>query len=302
MMNGQTARGVLMALGTALAWGGTGSFAKLIAAGGVSQLTVVCYRGFFAAVVVGLFLLARRGSRFFRCTRAELAQYAALGVFTVLFNATGYMMSCVYLSVPQVLMLNYTFPIVTMAGSALINGERPAPLQVLSGFLVLAGLYVGFAAGSVDLRSISLAGVAWSMLSVAGLSGNALLSRRISGQSEPLKQLFYSHLLGALMLAAIRTCAEGWPDLANMTPRIFLYMQYPATFAALVGYGLLFSALRRISASLASMICTMEIVFAAALTPLIIGEVPPLHELAGCAVIAGAVLLSIASERGGKSA
>ena len=155
MMNGQTARGVLMALGTALAWGGTGSFAKLIAAGGVSQLTVVCYRGFFAASVVGLFMLARRGSSFFRCTRAELAQYAALGVFTVLFNATGYMMSCVYLSVPQVLMLNYTFPIVTMAGSALINGERPAPLQVLSGFLVLAGLYVGFAAGGVDLRSIS---------------------------------------------------------------------------------------------------------------------------------------------------
>ena len=89
MMNGQTARGVLMALGTALAWGGTGSFAKLIAAGGVSQLTVVCYRGFFAASVVGLFMLARRGSSFFRCTRAELAQYAALGVFTVLFNATG---------------------------------------------------------------------------------------------------------------------------------------------------------------------------------------------------------------------
>ena len=78
MMNGQTARGVLMALGTALAWGGTGSFAKLIAAGGVSQLTVVCYRGFFAASVVGLFMLARRGSSFFRCTRAELAQYAAL--------------------------------------------------------------------------------------------------------------------------------------------------------------------------------------------------------------------------------
>ena len=140
------------------------------------------------------------------------------------------------------------------------------------------------------------------MLSVAGLSGNALLSRRISVKSEPLKQLFYSHLLGALMLAAIRTCAEGWPDLANMTPRIFLYMQYPAVFAALVGYGLLFSALRRISASLASMICTMEIVFAAALTPLYIGEVPPLHELAGCAVVAGAVLLSIFSERGGRSA
>ena len=92
MMNGQTARGVLMALGTALAWGGTGSFAKLIAAGGVSQLTVVCYRGFFAAAVVGLFMLARRGSRFFRCTRAEFAQYAALTSYPSLppFFALGY--------------------------------------------------------------------------------------------------------------------------------------------------------------------------------------------------------------------
>ncbi|OUO94384.1 DMT family transporter [Cloacibacillus sp. An23] len=296
-MDGGRARGVLMALGTAFAWGGTGSFAKLIAAGGVSQLTVVCYRGLFAAAAVGAFMLARRGAAFFRCGRAELAQYAALGVFTVLFNATGYMMSCVYLSVPQVLMLNYTFPIVTMAGSALINGERPSALQVLSGFVVLAGLYIGFAAGGVGLRSISLAGVAWSMLSVAGLSGNALLSRKISAKADPLKQLFYSHLIGAVMLAAIRTFTEGWPDLSNMTPRIFLYMQYPAVFAALAGYGLLFSALRYISAPLASMICTMETVFAAALTPLIIGEVPPLHELAGCAVIAGAVVLSIFSER-----
>ena len=89
MMNSRTARGVLMALGTALAWGGTGAFAKLIAAGGVSQLTVVCYRGFFTAAVVGLFVLARRGSSFFRCTRLELAQYAALGVFTVEQDAEG---------------------------------------------------------------------------------------------------------------------------------------------------------------------------------------------------------------------
>ena len=302
MMTSARAAGVLMALGTALAWGGTGSFAKLIAAGGVSQFTVVCYRALFAAAAVGLYLLARRGAEFFRCSRGELAQYAVLGVFTVLFNATGYMMSCVYLSVPQVLMLSYTFPIVTMAGSALINGERPTALQVCSCFIVLGGLYVGFAAGGVDLRSISLVGVAWSMLSVVGLSGNALLSRRISVKADPLKQLFYSHITGAAMLIAIRSAAGNWDDLSNITPEIFLYMQYPAIFAALIGYGLLFSALKYIPAPLVSMICTMEIVFAALLTPLIIHEAPPANELAGSAVIAAAVVMSIISERKAKRA
>lgn len=299
-MKSDRAAGVLMALGTALAWGGTGSFAKLIAEGGVSQSTVVCYRAFFAAAAVGLYLLARRGASFFKCAKVELAQYAALGVFTVLFNMTGYMMACVYLSVPQVLMLSYTYPIITMAGSSFVNGERPAVLQIVAGFVVLAGLYVGFGAGGVNLRSVSLVGVAWAMISVVGLAGNALLSRRISSKSDPLKQLFYAQLIGATMLAAIRSVFVGWHDLSRITPQIFLYMQYPSVISSLIGYGLLFSALKYISAPLVSMVCTMEIVFAAVLTTLIIHEVPPANELAGSAVIAFAVILSILSDRGAK--
>ena len=299
-MKSARAAGVLMAIGTAFAWSGAGAFAKLIAAGGVSQVTVVCYRAFFAAVAVWIFLLWRNGACFFRCTKIELAQYAALGVFTVLFNMTGYMMSCVYLSVPQVLMVSYTYPIITMAGSALINGERPSVLQVLSGFLVLFGLYVGFGMGAVDFCDISLVGVAWAMISVVGLCGNALLSRKISSKSDPLKQLFYAQLIGAVALTVIRSATVGWGDVANFTPRLFLYLQYPSVVSSLIGYGLLFSSLKYISAPLASMICTMEIVFAAALTTLIIHEVPPQNELIGSAVIAFAVIFSILSDRSEK--
>lgn len=41
---GNYGRRILMALGTALVWGGTGPVAKLITVSGLSQVSVVCYR------------------------------------------------------------------------------------------------------------------------------------------------------------------------------------------------------------------------------------------------------------------
>ncbi len=231
----------------------------------------------------------------FRTSRGMLAAYTLLGILTIIFNATGFMMSCVYLSVPQVLMIGYTSPIVTMAGSALVTGEKPTPVQVLSGFMVLLGLYIGFVMGTDKGGPISLVGVAWAIVPVTGSSGQALLSRRISKTEhpDPLLQFFFSHLFGGLLLIAGRTLWGGWSDLANLTPRAFALTQYPALMSGLIAYGLLFSALKHIPASLVSLICTMEIVFALMLTPLLVHQIPTMHEIMGCIIIIVAVSCSI---------
>jgi len=288
-------RGILMALGTALVWGGTGPVAKLITESGLSQVSVVCYRAFFVALLVGCWLWLKQGPAAFRTPREMLAIYTLLGCLTIVFNATGYMLSCAYLSIPQALMLNYTFPIVTMGGSALLLRERPTSVQVVSGFMVLLGLYVGFVAGRGNGGPISPIGVAWAGVSVIGLSGQALLSRKVlkSGQSQPLLQLFFSHLLGGIILVSAKSLLVGWSDLALMTPRVFALMHYPAIMSALVGYGLLFSALQYVPASLVSLVCTMEIVFALILTPLVIHQPPSLNELLGCGIILAAVACSV---------
>lgn len=288
-------RGILMALGTALVWGGTGPVAKLITESGLSQVSVVCYRAVFVALVVGCWLWMKHGSAVFRPSREMLAVYTLLGCLTIVFNATGYMMSCAYLSIPQALMLNYTFPIVTMGGSALLLREKPTWMQVVSGFLVLLGLYVGFVASKGSGSPISPIGVAWAGVSVIGLSGQALLSRKVlkSGQSQPLLQLFFSHLLGGIILILAKSLLVGWSDLSLLTPRVFALIHYPAIMSALIGYGLLFSALRHVPASLVSLVCTMEIVFALILTPLVIHQAPSLNELLGCSIILAAVACSV---------
>lgn len=292
-----------MALGTALVWGGTGPMAKLITATGLSQVSVVCYRAVFVTLVVGVWLWVKRGPSFLFVSRKMLAIYALLGCFLIVFNATGYMMSCVYLSVPRVLMLNYTFPIVTMVGSALLLKEKPTLTQVVAGFMVLLGLYFGFLSGRGEAGPFSWVGVAWAALSVVGLSGQALLVRGVlkSGLSDPLLQLFYSHLFGGIFLIAAKSLLMGWADWSVMNPRLFALINYPAVMSALLGYGLMFSALQYIPAPLVSLLCTTEIVFALILTPLIIHQPPSFNELVGCAIILAAVACSIVRPKNSRS-
>jgi drug/metabolite transporter (DMT)-like permease len=143
----------------------------MITASGLSQISVVSYRAVSIAILIGVWLSVKKGMSVFRTSREMLTAYALLGILTIIFNSTGFMMSCVYISVPQALMLGYTSPIVTMAGSAFLTGEKPTPVQVIAGFMVLLGLYIGFVMGTESGGPISLVGVAWAGVSVTGSSG-----------------------------------------------------------------------------------------------------------------------------------
>lgn len=288
-------KGVLLALCTALLWGGTTPTAKIIASTGLSQITVISYRAIFIVTVVGAWLFYIGGREKFKLSHGTFTMYFMLGLFTVVLNCTGFMMSCSYLSVPKVLILHYTFPLVTMAGGVLITKEKPLFIEVLAGFLIVVGLYVGFALGNTDESGISTVGVIWGIVSVIGISGQVLISRSMGkeNRSDPILQLFYSYLFGGALLIALNSLFGGWSDIKVMTPKLFLILQYPAAFAGLLGFGCLFFSLKYIPSSTASLICTLEIVFALMLAPLLLDQVPTSYELVGCVIVMAAVTSSM---------
>ncbi len=292
--------GVLAGVCTALVWGAQSPIAKIISASGVSQVSVMCYRALFAVTTVGIFILCTKGRSSFKLSRTSACSYAAVGILGIGCNATGFMLSCVYLSVPQALILHYTFPLVTMAGEIFVTGERPTKLQIISGFLVMLGLYIGFFYGkSSFLTGISPIGIAWGTLSVFAIAGQTLITRKISktGDSDPIIQLFYAHVFAGIFLISAKSALTGWSDLQFLTPRIFAIIHYPAIAASILGFGFLFTSLKYIPASLTSMILTLEIVVALTLTPILLHQIPTPHEIAGCAVILASVLCSILSRR-----
>lgn len=291
-------KGILFVVGTSVAWGVAAPFARLVTERGLSQTTVMGLRAPLIAIFLFCFLCATRGISSMRATRGQLAAFAVLGFLTVVMNSTGYMQSCVLLTPPQAVMLHYTFPLFTMLGDVFITKERPTLMHFASGVLIIAGLYVGFADGDA-FSSVDTMGVVWGMVSVIGSAALAIMTRtqlRDSG-TDPIVQLFYTHLFGSAYIIAIASIWFGWSDLAAIDLTLAALLIYPIFINGMLGVALLFASLKYIPATLASLITSLEVVWALAAMPLLLGTSPEVKEVVGSAIILAAVCMSTIAKR-----
>ena len=287
--------GIVLATITALVWGGTSVFAKLVNAAGISQITVMAYRTIAVSAITGSWLYIKHGSAPFRQPKEMAIPYFLMGLFTVAMNSTSFTMSCNYLSVAQVLILHYTFPLLVMAGSVWITKEPPTVTQIIAAVLILVGLYVGFMFDRSGSSGISMKGVFWGVMSVLGITAQTLLSRRLFNQgraTNPLTQLFYSHFWGGVIIITANSIFGGWSDVSHINLYSFLLMQYQMLVSGLIGVGLYFASLRYIPAAAASLLTALEIVFAQLLAVVLLRQAPSASEVAGSAVILAAIACS----------
>ena len=291
-------RGVCIALLAALSWGFMSPIVKLIAAAGVSLMSAMVVRGLFTAAIMGAWLCCTRGRSVFCQPRRVMRYYLLSGFLTVVCAGCGYLMSLEYLTVAEAMIIHYSFPLVTMLGALWVTREKPTRLQVLAGFLIVAGVFAGLGGGG-NFAAISLSGVLWGLLAVAGISGQTLVARRaaLDGVNDQASLLFFSHLFGGLAILCAKSAFLGWGDLALLTPYLALLLALQALCGSLVGYGLFYVSLKYIPAPIASLLCTLEMVVAVILTALIVGQSPTLHETLGCAVLIAAIVCAAVKPR-----
>ena len=89
MKNNYT-RGVMMALGTAVLWGGMSPLAKFIGTQGVSMVSVMCYRAVLVVILMSLYLRYSLGPGWYRIGRSLMRTYVFLGFLTVVMNCLLY--------------------------------------------------------------------------------------------------------------------------------------------------------------------------------------------------------------------
>ncbi|MDD3963690.1 MAG: DMT family transporter, partial [Synergistaceae bacterium] len=231
--------GVLMTLIAAVCWGIMSPIAKVLSSAGISLMSVMAFRALFVVVAVGPYIYFTKGSGVFRPDRDMLCFYLLSGILSVVFSGGGFLMSLKYLSVPEALILHYTFPLVTLLGSLYITHEKPTFLQVVSGFLIIAGVYLGMVGGEKTFSGLSVPGLMWGGLAIIGISGQALVARRVcKGQeTDQLVLLFFAHLLGGIVLALGKSIIVGWEDILNFTSPLFGLMVFQAFCGSLLAYG-----------------------------------------------------------------
>jgi drug/metabolite transporter (DMT)-like permease len=283
----------------AFCWGLSAIFAKGAFEGGIPPERMAEAR----IAVAGLLLLAFLGiwrRELLRPPRASLLPSAVFGVSLVLVNLSYYV-AIDRLPVGVAIALQYTAPVVVLAGTALVGRRVPGGLVWVAGVLTLAGAvlvsgaYAGF--GGVDGAGL-LAG-----FGAAASFAMYLLSAEAAGRrgAHPASVL----AVGFVVAAVIWTVALPWwtwPVDRLDDVGIALRVVGVGVVGTLLPFLLAVAALRVISAALAGIVATTEPVFASALAFVLLGqELSAPQLIGGGLVVAGVVLAQATRGEAGES-
>jgi drug/metabolite transporter (DMT)-like permease len=269
--------------------------ANAVIAAGAFELGFAPERLAQARVVVALLplaaylLLARRD--LVRPPRAAIPALIGFGACIVAVNF-AYYVAIDRVPVGVAVALQYTAPVLVLAGTAVIARRSPQPTIWLAGGLSLIGavLVSGALAGAPrPLDGLGLlAGVA-AALTFAGYLVTAELAGRRG--THPVTTLFIGFCVAAVIWAVVLPLWD-WPLEQLADPQIAWRVVAVGLLGTLVPFGLVVAALRWISSALAGIATTAEPVLAALLAWLFLGQVLSVPQIIGAGLVIAGVLIA----------
>ncbi len=282
------ARGFLLVVLAALAWGTSGLTGDLVAdRTGLDPLDVAWHRmAVGAAVLVAVHLLGRRRGDGQRAplTRGLRWRLVAVGGGLATYQAAYFAaVATAGVSIATLVALGLA-PLLVAVGAAVLGHGRPdratgtALLVALAGLVLLVGVSAGGDGGdAVLLGALAAVGCA------VAYAGVVLLSSQVP-DGVPTTTVGFT--VGALLLTPV-ALAAGLDLTAD--PVALVLLAYLGVVASALAYGLFFTGVRTVPAAVASIVTLLEPLTATALAAAVLGERLSPAALAGGAMMLGAV-------------
>lgn len=282
-------RGILLALGSAAAYGTNIVSAQIAGQAGLSGPLLVFYRVFLMLVlVVGAALLWRAG---LSVPRRRWPALMLFGVSSALVGS-AYLSSVAFLPVTVAAVVFYTFPVLIVLAEPLLTPARFSLDRVLIALVAFAGvaLVVGPDWRGLDPRGLALA------LAASVLAATQFFSAAACGsETGTLPKLFWSHLL----ILPVTLAILGLTGL--FLPPAALALAPIAVAVTIGGYLLGFVAqvlaLARVAPGPAALAFCAEPVFAVTIAAAFLGERVGALQYAGGALVVGAILANVILEQ-----
>ena len=281
--------GTVLCLGSAAAFGAMGIFGKLAYEDGATVGTLLAIRFMLAAGLLWALVLASGAAREIRALGGrDVGVALALGGGCYAAQAGCYFAALDRVDASLLSLLVYTFPAIVVVavivlGRERVDGRRLAALGLASGGLAL--VVAGAGAGALDPL-----GVALGLGAAVVYSAYILTSEGVAGRVQPrvLAALVctgaaVSLTVGAAMLGELRPdelTAAGWGWLACV-----------AVVSTVAAITLFFAGLPRVGPTTASILATAEPLTAVMLAFVAFGEALGPIQLAGGALVLGAVFV-----------
>lgn len=277
-------------------WGSMGLFVRALGAYGFRSIQIVSIRVTLAALVFCLVLLWRDPAGF-RIARRDIPLFFALGFGSILFFTVCYFTAISMMSLSTAAILLYTSPIWIMLLSAVFFRERLNGSKLLALAMAFGGcvLVSGVSGGGTTLPGLLIglgSGLGYGLYSILG----TVALRRYS----PYTVTAYTFLCAAVGSWLICDPADLAAKAAGAAsvPRLLLLCALTALTTAVIPFLAYTLGLRRVEASRAGILATVEPVVATLFGMAVFSEPLTLSTALGILLVLGAVvLLSL----GGKS-
>lgn len=280
--------GLSIGLLSAVCYGANVPYAKLAAVAGASGPTLVFYRAFLMVALLGTLGLAQGGS--LAVPAGQRGSVLGLGIATS-FVGLCYISSVAFIPVGVATILYYTYPLLILMISPLIDGERLTPARLGIFGLAFAGLFIAL---GPNFASLDWRGLVLAMMGAAAAAAQFFFAARATRGSTPVIAGFWTQLI--LIPIAFAACLfAGGPD----SPTVLVSAAWPAgmhigLFVLAFGFHLL--AARRTPPAALGLVFCAEPVASILLATQVLDERLTLAQISGGALVLIAVIASVLTE------
>lgn len=284
-----TRTGLVLAVGSSLAFGLSGSLARGLFDSGWSPGAVVLIRISIGAIVVLPFGLAALG-RQWRVLRRNAALIATYGLLAVAGAQYCYFAAVQRMDVGPALLIEYTAPAAVVGWMWAVHGQRPTRVTALGATLAAAGLVLVLdIVGGVSLDG---GGVAWALAATVGCATYFIVNGNVSTGLPPLTLAAAGLLVGAvglggLGLTGVLPLETNGDDvaLADLTVPWWTPLVLLGVVTAGLAYVAGIAAGRRLGSRLAAFVSLLEVVAGVAFAWVLLDQVPGAMQVTGGVLI-----------------
>jgi DME family drug/metabolite transporter len=290
-----SASGIALVLLATACWSTSGIFIRFISDGSIyTPVGLAFWRDLstFSVLLAGLALVDRD---LLRVRRRDLPWLAAMGAisigaFHVLWN-TSVLLNGVSVST----VIQCSAPVFVTVMARLLWQEAITRSKLLAILLASLGIVLIARLNQGSGIRITLAGLAVALLSALFYGSFSLIGKKLTGSYRHWTILVYVFGFAALVLLPFRA---GQPGPWTLSPPVLAGFIGLVLLTTVTGFGLYTAGLHRLQASVASITSNSEVVFAAALSYVLLGERLDAWQILGAMLVVGGVSLLSASRVG----
>jgi drug/metabolite transporter (DMT)-like permease len=281
--------GLLLVVLATACWSTSGLFISLIVRGsGISPWGLAFWRdlGTFTCLLVGMLLLGS-GERL-RVKRSDLPWLAAMGAISIGMFHVLWNMAVLINGVSVATVIQANAPIFVAIMAWLLWRESLTQRKIIAIVLALVGTVLIARLDGLGATQISLFGLLIALVAAFAYGGFSLFGKKLIGHYTPWTILLYAFGFGALILLPFQIRAPiPWP----LAPQVLGWYAALILLSTICGFGLYTTGLRHLQASVAAIVATTEVAFAALVSYIALGERLDGWQILGAILVVGGVIL-----------